>query len=237
MHQILLDNVIIFNHIPKAGGISLMRIFEKVYGTERCFRHMVHPPNNPEFKTRIDELTKEELDTLRFISGHFKFGNHNLLSNPVLYVGLIRDPVDRIVSDYYYNRDRGRKEFMELCKSMSLEEYVSHKFHKKQSDMVRSSQIEYLTGQQNLNEAKKIIDRHYLMVSSTRQLDSMQRIICQLAELEDSSPLRANSSSANQAVQLAPKMRKEIYDRTEVDCRLIEFIENKFDNDFVHRYF
>jgi hypothetical protein len=52
---------------------------------------------------------------LRAVVGHFWFGLHEHVARPSVYVTLLRDPIERVVSLYYYAK---------LHETMSLEEFV-----------------------------------------------------------------------------------------------------------------
>jgi len=50
------------------------------------------------------ELPREELERKRLVMGHFGYGLHQRLPGPSRYVSMLREPVDRVVSLYYFFR-------------------------------------------------------------------------------------------------------------------------------------
>jgi hypothetical protein len=49
-------------------------------------------------------MTPEERARIRFIRGHFRYGFHEEVARPCVYVTLLRDPVERILSLFRYIR-------------------------------------------------------------------------------------------------------------------------------------
>jgi hypothetical protein len=90
---------LIFLHLPKTAGSTLRRIIEKYYGRRTVFT--IGEPTAADID-RLMSLPRNELDKIRAIVGHLPFGLHALLPWPSAYVTLLREPVDRIVSHYYY---------------------------------------------------------------------------------------------------------------------------------------
>ena len=96
----LLTSKIVFNHVSKAGGSSVLGFFGKVFGQDKCFRHQARDSKTGKFSPPIQDVPEEELNTYRFVAGHFDFGNHRRLGGRALYVGTMRDPIERVISDF-----------------------------------------------------------------------------------------------------------------------------------------
>jgi hypothetical protein len=112
---------IFFLHTPKTAGRTLIDYLRGVYGPEQSYfvsglydlvRFSVLPPDN--------------VRDLRLISGHFNFGFHEPLFSDFTYFTLLREPIDRIVSFYYYRkRSPQESDYREINeKKISLEQYV-----------------------------------------------------------------------------------------------------------------
>ena len=187
------DLRIIFNHVPKAGGSSINRMFVDIFGEDKWFRHRARNPKTDQFSPAIGTLSTEELSEFRFITGHFEYGNHRRLPGfAVKYIGAIRDPFDLLVSDYFYNQERGSAKNKALASSLSFEQYVQQKLDNPKSTMVLSHQIKRLTGTFDLDEAKRIVTEEYLVCATTPQLNEMQKWLADYFGRPDLSPKHVN---------------------------------------------
>lgn len=230
MHPDLINNVIIFNHIPKAGGTSLTDLFRKIYGPDKCFRHRARSGKDDKYSVAIGALEKRQLNQFLFLSGHFDFGNHTRFQKPVKYISVVRDPIDRVISDYYFNQQRGRKDRQDLTAEKSLNEYIQLKLDNPKSRLVHSYQVQYVTGQSDPTLASDIIDSHYLLCCSTRQLNDMQRLIAKLAGREDLGPQMRNTlKKSDDQRRIDPALEKTLLKNFEADYALFDIVEKKFE--------
>jgi sulfotransferase famil protein len=91
---------LIFLHIPKTAGTTFHRIIESQYRPTRIFtiNGLFVDWSIARFK-RLPESRRARLEVLK---GHMSFGLHEWLPQPSTYVTILRDPVDRVVSSFYY---------------------------------------------------------------------------------------------------------------------------------------
>lgn len=101
-HSHLQRPVVVFVHLPKTGGTTLKWIITEQLGADRVFDVRRGPIRN-----RLEELAQmspQERGRYDAVIGHMPFGVGRLLERPCLYVTLLRDPVERVVSDYFFVR-------------------------------------------------------------------------------------------------------------------------------------
>ncbi|MBM7691248.1 hypothetical protein JOC77_000653 [Peribacillus deserti] len=107
----------VFLHIPKTGGTTLNQIFRKQYQIFEFFDH-----DSLEYKViKLDQLTEEQKKQIKAVAGHYSYGIHEEFSQSFTYFTMLRDPVNRVISLYYFLRDYPGYERLQ---TMSLEEYV-----------------------------------------------------------------------------------------------------------------
>jgi hypothetical protein len=90
------DCTIIFIHTPKAAGSTLWRVIHRQYDKTSCFQ--IKSSDSRDYK----ELPIEERRQKKILRGHIYYGTHEFVPGPFTYITMLRDPVDRIISHYYF---------------------------------------------------------------------------------------------------------------------------------------
>ena len=94
------NHTLIFIHLPKTGGTTMHAILRRQYRSEKIFR--TNPEEHWESLRVFREFPDEEKSKYRLITGHMRFGIHEDIKNPSSYITFLREPIQRIVSYYYY---------------------------------------------------------------------------------------------------------------------------------------
>ena len=74
------------------------------------------------------ELPEEQRKKIKVLMGHFGYGWHKFLPQPSTYITILRDPIDRVISHYYFIRKNPDDPRNEEVQEMSLEDFVSSGF-------------------------------------------------------------------------------------------------------------
>jgi len=88
--------LILFAHIPKTAGMTFWTIIKQNYQTPNCYYYDIRRDLDKTART-INQSTEIEI-----AMGHFGFGFHHLLNQPHTYLTMLREPIQRTISDYYY---------------------------------------------------------------------------------------------------------------------------------------
>jgi len=110
---------VIFLHIHKTAGTTLNRIIDRQYPHEQDF-FIKSADDYPLFET----FTMEQRNRYRLIRGHMNFGVHKLLSKPFAYFTILRHPIERAISYYYYVKNTPTHYNYEQANRMGLYEFL-----------------------------------------------------------------------------------------------------------------
>ncbi|MGA5688521.1 sulfotransferase family 2 domain-containing protein [Cytobacillus pseudoceanisediminis] len=159
--------IIIHTHIPKTGGMTLRSIVNKNYEKEKMLKN-VFPSSLPQFKKDIIEK-----DNIEFVTGHHPFGLHMYTNKPCAYITMFRDPIERVISMYFYNLRKENHPLHKKVKELTFEEFINDK---QLARRTVNRQIQKIVGNLNpkendLKKAKKILSTHYKVVGITEMFD------------------------------------------------------------------
>jgi hypothetical protein len=116
------DDCLIFMHIPKTAGTTLISSLIWNYPVRSSLRlNLLGMPLSD-----LDSVPLERRSGLRLLYGHLPYGAHEHIPRRCSYVTIVREPVDRVISAYKYVRKtahhRDHDEVMN--RGISLEEYI-----------------------------------------------------------------------------------------------------------------
>jgi len=175
--------MLIFLHLPKTAGSTLRGTIERQYNSSSIL-HLYES----DFGEELAAIPPSQMDRLRVVIGHFYFGAHTFLSKPSAYITLLRDPIERIVSHYYYARRAPSHYFYDSARKLSLKEFVEYcsRMSNKSGTALGycsdNDQTRQLAGQcgvpsfgtssdEMLNIAKRNLAEHFAVVGITEEFD------------------------------------------------------------------
>jgi glycosyltransferase involved in cell wall biosynthesis len=229
---------LIFLHIPKAAGTTLHSILEGHYPPSSCYS--IYDPD--EAAKEFVQWPRERREPIRLLKGHVAFGLHESLIGETTYITLLRDPVDRIMSHYYYaKRMPSHYLYNKITeRTMSLQDYASAGL----TDELDNGQVRLLAGIASdksvpigacdtnlLNLAKSHIERHFCVAGLSERFDeSLALMAIQLGwdwtpsyESLNVTPERPGKG------QVDPAARAAIERANPLDCELYAWAKHRFE--------
>jgi Galactose-3-O-sulfotransferase len=96
------EEAVIFLHVPKTAGTTLNRLIEWEYPLFEMYS--IDPVFFRWSASHLWRLPSRRLKKTRMFKGHMLFGLHKILPQPATYITVLRDPIDRVISAFYFMR-------------------------------------------------------------------------------------------------------------------------------------
>src|SRR5437867_4181739 len=96
------EEAVIFLHVPKTAGTTLNRLIEWEYPLFEMYS--VDPVFFRWSASHLWQLPARRLKRTRMFKGHMLFGLHEILPQPATYITVLREPIDRVISAFYFMR-------------------------------------------------------------------------------------------------------------------------------------
>ncbi|MFK9094773.1 sulfotransferase family 2 domain-containing protein [Bacillus salipaludis] len=223
--------VILFVHIDKTAGQTLKGIIDKQYQISEVRK--LKPPLTIE--SIMNEIPKDKAskigcyfnhledylkrvpggdEAFSCIYGHIYFGAHSCLSKPFTYITMLRDPVDRVISHYYYLLAKNHfKTFT------SFEDFI-------QMDLNRNVQTQYISGNTlpDLPKAIEHLERYFSVVGITERFNESLYLMKKQFGWHQVDYSNRNVTSHRPAKeQLSPEIINFIQKNNDLDMELYKY--------------
>jgi len=227
---------LIFLHIPKAAGTTLHSILESHYPPANTYS--IYDPDLP--AKEFAAWPREKREPIRLLKGHVAFGLHEYLVGETTYITVLRDPVERVKSHYYYAKRYPThylyKEITE--RNMSLKDYTTARL----SDELDNGQVRMLAGivsekdvalgacsAKLLKQAQQNIERHFAVTGLAERFDeSLALMAIRLGW--DWTPSYESLNVAPEKGQVDADTREAIERANPFDCELYAWAKRRFDD-------
>lgn len=133
--------MLIYPHIPKTAGTTMMEVLKQNYGSG--FFRLKNEGRRLKWQEKPDSIKAD----VTCLTGHFAYGIHEHVPGPVQYVTFLRDPVERILSLYFYIREKNHQ-LAPLLNHLTVGDFVeSRTISDTNNGMVR-----FLAGHSNIGQ-------------------------------------------------------------------------------------
>ncbi len=154
------DPIVYFIHMPKTGGSTMTHILYKQFAMSEIVSYFYYDVS---LQRKLEDLN---LNDIKLIYGHYFFGLHEQIKRPFSYFTIIRHPVDRVISLYYYLRSIDG-ELYDKYRKMTLDEFVKGRFEANIQTGLLSGNVE----QPSVLKAVRNLLNYFDVVGTTDQFN------------------------------------------------------------------
>lgn len=173
------NKIFIHVHIPKCGGTTFQNILKQNVSKPRAFYReaplVMHKHNSIDIKLMIERASHIEVFSSHHVSLDLPF---NLEKPKVIAISHVRDPIDRFISHFFYEKRRSNKKgvihFDSNINNMTLDQYVDFCLENREEYMHIKDQVTWLTGKtdnKGIEEVDKLVKQGQLYLFPLDRFD------------------------------------------------------------------
>ena len=222
----------LFIHIPKTAGGTLNSIIAKQYPQAAVFQHRVYE-NDVEEKKAV--LLQALNDDIRVIRGHYFYGIHEHLTRPYQYITILRDPIDRMISSYYFYKERPQHPNYASTNAVGIEEFYDRNLdgtfqENRQTRMIAGfDQPDQACTPEVLQQAIDNMERNIAIVGLTERFDESLILIRRAFNWGVPLYYKHNESSRPSFESVSEATKASLRKHNEYDVQLYDHAQKLFE--------
>ncbi|MDN5203108.1 sulfotransferase family 2 domain-containing protein [Fulvivirgaceae bacterium BMA10] len=227
---------VVFLHIPKAGGTTLRHILLSQYERKNIFYTVDGNPDQSEKKyLGLDEKSR---NGIKLVIGHIGFSDVFFLNDKKKFITMLRDPVARVISHYYYAKKSPDHYLYNHIneKKLTLMEYVQEmptiELENGQTRLISGLNVPLgACSNEMLEMAKKNLKMNFTAVGLMERFD--ESLILYKRRLNWRNPyyIKANVSKEKKNSTVSQEIIDIILENNQFDIALYEFVKQNFDQE------
>lgn len=230
-----MSETLVFLHIPKAGGNSLNAFLLPNFSVEEIF----DVNEGLDYANRLaalSHLPEDRRRSLRLVYGHLPFGVHQDLPNRCRYFTVLRHPVDRITSHYYFVKEQRKHPLHDavVSQNLTLAEYATSGLTGELNNgMTRlisgRAESDSLRGHapcqsDELQRALDHLDEHFDVIGLLEHIDASLQLLSSVYQWPNQKAVIRNRTKSRRPVDaIRREDREAILSMNEMDMKLYEW--------------
>jgi hypothetical protein len=222
------QRALIFLHIPKTAGTTLNRIIEWQYNPFSIFT--MDPYRIRATAERLEKLPERRRRRLRVVRGHLYYGVHEFLPQGATYITMLREPVARFLSSYYFIQRRPLHPMHRkvATERVGVEDFIRLTPHRQnlQCRLIAGIKSEGKCDERILDQAKENLMKSFSVVGICERFEESLVVIAKSFNWEI--PFYENRKVSKTRPQVEPSAIEMIREHNRLDLELYEFGKNLF---------
>lgn len=210
---------IIFIHIPKTAGTSVLEIFKQWFGNGLLLHY--YKEQLCEMPVHHDIFSKHSVSQPVVVYGHFNrrrsFGVEDYYPQAKQFITILRDPLERLISNYFYIKKvaHGWRKYPQPLDA-DLGNYVRDN---------KSVMLNYFPREVTFDNYKEIIEKYFVEIGVVEEIElTMVRIAKALGMPYCAEMLECiNATSRDQAI--SEELRNVFIEENELEYYVFNYIK------------
>ena len=220
---------LIFLHIPKTAGTTLNRIIEWQYNPLAIFT--MDPYRIRATPERLRKLSEGRRRRLRVVRGHLYFGIHEFLPQGGTYFTMLREPVARFFSSYYFIQRRPLHPMHRkvTTERIGVEDFIrlTPRRQNLQCSLIAGIKSGGTCDDRVLDKAKENLERSFSVVGISERFEESLMLMAKTFEWEI--PFYENRKVSKTRPQIDSGAVEMIREHNRLDLELYEFGKQLFE--------
>jgi hypothetical protein len=227
---------IIFLHLPKAAGSSLRAAFRRKYRGLQIYELS----GNPAQAAALTQWPAKKRHEIDLLLGHQHFGMHHWLRPEARYITMLRNPIDRCISHYFFVLRKPEHHLHQrvMQERMTLYDYIT----KQTSRELDNDQVRWLNddghrtaafgcvSRRMLDIAKQRLAEEFEVVGLSERFDESLELVADALQWDTIEQIRVNVTQNRPRVEeVEPRALDAIRECNELDSELYAFAQELFE--------
>ena len=224
----MVGKALIFLHIPKTAGTTLNRIIEWQYNPLLIFT--MDPYRIRATAERLEKLPEKRRRRLQVVRGHLYYGVHDCLPQGGTYITMLREPVARFLSSYYFIQRRPLHPMHRkvTTERVSVEDFIRLTPHRQnlQCRLIAGAKGNETCDERTLDQAKDHLTRSFSVVGICERFE--ESLVLLARTFDWGIPYYENRKVAKTRPRVDAGALEMIKEHNRFDLELYDFGKNLF---------